>query len=215
MLDLNFRVECADVLEFAAVPTLLFKLRIETLESEPVCAVTLRTQIRIAATQRTYKPAEQARLANVFGEPQHWATTLQSLLWMHTTVQVPSFSERTVVDMLVPCTYDFEVVSAKYLYALEDGEIPLEFLFSGTIFYRSREGMLQVVQIPWEKEAQFRLPIRLWQQMMAHYFPNSVWLRLHKDTFDRLHSYQVQQGLPTWEAALERLLQASEGWEPL
>jgi hypothetical protein len=113
--------------------------------------------------------------------------------------------------MPVPCTYDFEVVSAKYFHALGDGEIPLEFLFSGTIFYRGADGALQIVQIPWEKEAQFRLPVCVWQQMMAQYFPNSAWLRVRRDTFDRLYAYKVCTGLPTWEAALEQLLRASTG----
>ena len=36
MPDLDFRVEGAEVLEFAAVPSLLFKLRIESLDEEPI-----------------------------------------------------------------------------------------------------------------------------------------------------------------------------------
>jgi hypothetical protein len=211
--NLNFRVEGAEVLAFAAVPTLLFKLGIENLDSEPVCAVTLHTQIRIAATQRHYQPEEQARLVDVFGAPQRWADTLKSMLWTHTTVQVPPFSGSTVIDMPVPCTYDLEVVSVKYFHALKGGEVPLVFLFSGTIFYRGEAGMLQIVQISWEKEAQFRLPIGLWQQMMAHYFPNRVWLLLHQDTFDRLLDYKIHRGLPTWDAALERLLHARQAEE--
>ena len=49
MPDLDFGVESAEVLEFAAVPSLLFKLRIENLEEEPIRSVALNTQIRIAA----------------------------------------------------------------------------------------------------------------------------------------------------------------------
>lgn len=44
--------------------------------------------------------------------------------------------------------------------------------------------------------------------MMEHYFPNSAWLRLRKDVFDQLYAYKAQQGLPTWEATLENLLQS-------
>ena len=46
--------------------------------------------------------------------------------------------------MPVVCTYDFEVVSVKYFSALGDGDIPLTFLFSGTIFYEGDEENLQV-----------------------------------------------------------------------
>jgi len=208
--DLNFRVEGAEVLEFAAVPSLLFKLRIENGEEEPIRSVALNTQIRIAATQRHYDTMEQERLLEVFGEPNRWRNTLRSLLWTHTVLQVPPFSGSTVVDMPVPCTYDLEVIAAKYFYALEDGEVPLELLFSGTVFYAGENGRLQVARISWEKEAEFRLPVRLWKEMMEHYFPNSAWIRLRKDAFDRLYDYKAHRGLPTWEAAIEALLHASE-----
>jgi hypothetical protein len=208
--DLDFRVEGAEVLEFAAVPSLLFKLRIENGEEVPIRSVALNTQIRIAATQRHYDSAEQERLLELFGEPGRWKDTLRSLLWTHTVLQVPPFSGSTVVDMPVPCTYDLEVVAAKYFYALEDGEVPLEFLFSGTVFYAGEGGRLQVARISWEKEAEFRLPVRLWKEMMEHYFPNSAWIRLRKDAFDRLYDYKARRGLPTWEAAVEALLHASE-----
>ncbi len=210
MADLDFAVEGAEVLEFAAVPSLLFKLRIENLEEEPIRSVALNTQIRIATTQRHYEAAEQERLLEVFGEAHRWGNTLQSLLWTHTTLQVPPFSGSTVVDMPVACTYDFEVVGAKYFHAIEDGEVPLEFLFSGTVFYAGEGGGLQIARIPWEKEAQFRMPVRVWKEMMEHYFPNSAWIRLRRDAFDRLYDYKARRGLPTWEAAVEALLRASE-----
>jgi hypothetical protein len=210
MPDLDFGVEGAEVLEFAAVPSLLFKLRIENLQEEPIRSVALNTQIRIAATQRHYDAAEQERLLEVFGEPSRWKDTLRSLLWTHTVLQVPPFSGSTVADMPVPCTYDIEVVWAKYFHALEDGEVPLEFLFSGTVFYAGQDGRLQVERISWEKEAEFRLPVRLWKEMIEHYFPNSAWIRLRRDAFDRLYDYKVRKGLPTWEAAVEALLHASE-----
>jgi len=209
MPDLDFRVEGAEVLEYAAVPSLLFKLRIANLEEERIRSVALNTQIRISATQRYYDTAEQERLLELFGEPSRWKDTLRSLLWTHTVLQVPAFSGSTVADMPVPCTYDLEVVAAKYFYALEDGEVPLEFLFSGTVFYAEEGGRLQAARISWEKGAEFRLPVRLWKEMMERYFPNSAWIRLRRDAFDQLYDYKVRRSLPTWEAAVEALLQAS------
>ena len=210
MPDLDFAVEGAEALTFAAVPSILFKLRIENPGEEPIRSVALSTQVRIAATQRHYDATEGERLLEVFGEPHRWGSTLRSLLWTHTTLQVPPFSGSTVVDMPVTCTYDFEVVAAKYFHALEDGEVPLEFLFSGTVFYAGEGGGLQIDRISWEKEAQFRLPVRLWKETMEHYFPNSAWIRLRRDAFDGLYDYKVRKGLPTWEAAVEALLRASE-----
>jgi hypothetical protein len=208
--NLDFRVEGAEVPEYAAVPSLLFKLRIENLEEEPIRSVALNTQIRIAATQRHYEAAEQERLLELFGEPHRWKDTLRSLLWTHTVLQVPRFSGSTVVDMPVTCTYDLEVVATKYFFALENGEVPLEFLFSGTVFYAAEGGRLQTARISWEKEAEFRLPVQLWKEMMERYFPNSAWIRLHRDAFDQLYDYKIRMGLPTWEATVEALLRASE-----
>src|SRR5690348_13046598 len=162
MPDLHFRIEGAEALPFAAAPSLAFKLRIENAAAEPVRSLMLQTQIRIATMARHYSAAEERRLQEVFGPAGQWGETLRSLLWTHAPAQVPAFTGSTLIDLPVPCTYDFEVASAKYFHNLEDGEIPLEFLFSGTVFYAGRVG-LQAEQIPWEKEARFRLPVRVWK----------------------------------------------------
>lgn len=209
MPDLDFHIEGAEALAYAAVPTLLFQLRIDDRLRDPVRSIMLNAQIRIAPRQRTYSPDEQERLRDVFGTPDRWAETLQSLLWTHVVHQIGPFTGETMVDLPVACSYDLEVAGAKYFHGLEDGEIPLEFLFSGSIFYAGARG-LQIEQIPWDREAQFRLPVRLWRQMIDHYFPGSAWFRLRRDAFDRLSAYKAQHGLLTWEAAIERLLDRSE-----
>jgi hypothetical protein len=210
MPDLSFEVAGVEAPAFAAIPTLVFKLHISNAnEHECIHTVALRCQIQIAVTRRRYSSAEQRRLLEVFGEPRRWGTTLRNLLWTHASTTVPRFAGNTVVDLPVPCTYDFEIVGTKYFHALEEGDMPLLFLFSGTIFYEGSEGALQVSQIPWTKEAAFRVPVALWQEMMACYYPNSVWLRLRKDVFDQFFQYKAAHSLPTWEDALVRLLQAS------
>jgi Family of unknown function (DUF6084) len=210
MPDLSFAVEGCEAPPFAAVPMLTFKLRIQNADKrERVLAVALRCQISLAPTRRRYNPAEQARLLEVFGEPHRWGETLRSFLWTNASTMVPQFTGSTLVSLPVPCTYDFEVVGTKYFHALEDGEAPLNFLFSGTIFYEGDGDNLQIAQISWQKEASFRMPIALWQDMMAHYYPNSAWIRLSKDVFDQLYSYKAEHALPTWEAALLELLRAS------
>ena len=42
-------------------------------------------------TRRGYAPKEQARLLDLFGNPERWGQTLRSLLWMHTSIVVPHF----------------------------------------------------------------------------------------------------------------------------
>jgi hypothetical protein len=205
--NLDFEVQGAAVAEYAAVPMLLFKLGIQNRSGPPIQSIALTTQIRIAPAQRRYSPAEEAGLLEVFGPAQRWGDTLRTFLWTHVQLQVRGFGDATVVDMHVPCTYDFEVASAKYFHALEKGEVPLEFFFSGTMFYQGGAG-LRVARISWEKEARYRMPVDLWQRMMDHYFPNSAWIRMRRDTFDRLARYRARNALPTWESALERLLPA-------
>jgi hypothetical protein len=213
MPDLNFEVERAEPLPHAASPQLIFKLAISDAAgagSAPIPAVALRCQVRIEPARRRYVATEQERLLDLFGEPARWGQTLKSLLWTQTGLVVPPFTGRTVVDLSVPCTYDFNVAATKFFYALEEGEVPLCLLFSGTIFYVEDEGgPLQVSPIPWEKEASFRLPVRVWKEMMELYYPNSTWLCLRRDVFDRLYRYKRRLGLPTWEQALERLLDTS------
>ena len=211
MPDLNFEVVGAEVPHFAAVPTLIFKLRISNAdEQERIHSITLHSQIQISVNRRRYSPEAQEKLLEVFGEPKRWGETLRPLLWTHANVFVSQFTGCTVVDMPIACTYDFEVAGTKYFSALGDGDIPLTFLFSGTIFYEGEEENLQVAQISWSKEATYRFPVQVWQEMMARYYPNSTFIRLHKDVFDRLYQFKATRGLPTWEDVVVRLLQMSE-----
>lgn len=209
MPDLSFQVEKAEAQPFAAVPMLVFKLRVSNTQAEgpeSIQSVALRCQIRIEPMRRRYEQQEQARLLDLFGEPHRWTQTLRSMLWTHTSIVVPSFVGQTVVDLPVPCSYDFNVAATRYFDALDAGEIPLCLLFSGTVFLTGENGALQASQISWEKEATFRLPVRVWREMMDLYYPNSAWLCVRKDLFERLSQYKARYGLPTWEQALESLL---------
>jgi hypothetical protein len=211
MPDLNFEVEGAEPERFAAVPLLLFKLHITEAvprggQPTPVHAITLRCQIRIEPSRRRYGAGEQERLLDLFGTPERWGQTLRPLVWTHVSAAMPSFTGSTRADLPVPCSHDFNLAATRYFAALEEGDLPLCFLFSGTIFYEAADAALQVQQIPWEKEAYFRLPAATWRRLMDVYYPNSAWLCLRKDVFDLLDQYRSHQGLPTWEQALERLL---------
>ncbi len=163
----------------------------------------------IESTRRRYTAAEQERLADLFGEPDRWSRTLVNLTWTHANVIVPPFEGHTVVDLPLPCTFDFNVAATKYFHGLEDGEIPLVLQFSGTVFYRDAGDRLQIAQISWDKEARFRLPVRTWHEMMDLYYPNGAWLRLRRDVFERLHRYKIENGIPDWDSALDSLLSAA------
>ena len=211
MPDLSFAVERAAPLTHAASPLIAFTLRIACADpEEQIASIALRCQIQFEVTRRHYGPEEQSRLLALFGEPERWSETLRTMLWTHATVTVPAFTGSTLVDLPVPCTYDFNVAATKYFYGLEAGDVPLCLLFSGTIFYRTDDGAMRIDQIPWEKEATFRLPIAVWRMMMDHYYPNTAWLNLPQDVFDRLYEYKSRSGLPTWEQVFTRLLATAE-----
>jgi hypothetical protein len=187
------------------VPNLIAKVRIEETTGEPVHALALRAQVRIDAHRRSYTEEEERGLLDLFGSRSRWSETLKPFLWMHTSAMVQGFTGSTEVDLVLPCTYDFEVAGAKYLAALRDGTIPLELLFSGTIFARGATGYA-VTQIPWDREARFELPAQVWRALMDQYFPGSGWLRLDRDAFDALGHFKAVRGLTSWEEAVSTLL---------
>lgn len=208
MPDLHFNIESAEPVAYAAVPMMAFRLCVEDrAHAEAIHSIALRAQIQIETPRRRYTAAEQERLLDLFGEPGRWGETARPMLWTHADVTVRAFSEAATVDLHVPCSFDFNLAATKYCHALEDGDIPLNFLFSGSCFYADAHGALQVAPIPWSREARFRLPQRAWCEMMNAYYPNSAWLRIRRDVFDRLQQYKSQAGLATWEEALEKLLQ--------
>jgi hypothetical protein len=210
MPDLSFQIVSAEAVAYSALPMLSFKMRIVSAdEEEQIQSINLKSQIMLTVTRRGYNAEEKAKLQELFGEPERWGSTLHTFLWTHVTTVVPRFTGSTIVDLPIPCSYDFEVVSTKYFNALEEGEIPLTFLFSGTIFYEGEAGNLQIGQISWSKEASYRLPVALWKEVIEAHFPNSAWIRLQKNVFDQLYQYKITHGLLTWEDALVRLLRAN------
>ncbi len=128
------------------------------------------------------------------------------MLWTNTAVVIPPFREHTAVDLPVPCTFDMTVATTKFFNAIESGFAPLTLLFSGTVFYTGDGGDLCVAQIPWSKETSYALPVAAWKKMMDEHYPNTAWLCLRRDVFERLHQYKTDRGIPTWEQALESML---------
>jgi Family of unknown function (DUF6084) len=204
--QLSFAVTGAAAERYSAAPVLNFALRIERTGGGPVRSILLDTQIQIAARRRPYAEAEQTGLSELFGTPDRWSTTLRTLLWTRTTLVVPPFGDCAEVTLPVACSYDLQASAASYLSGLQDGEVPLEFLFSGSVFYAGPGGMLQAARISWEREAEYRLPVVVWREAMDRHFPGVAWVQLGRPVFDRLRSYKAAHGLRTLEDAVERLM---------
>jgi len=205
MNDLAISVVSSAPDPYAAVPTLVLRLRIEAPVAEPVHAMALKAQIRIEPQLRRYSPEEGERLLELFGETPRWGDSLRPFLWTHVSTTVAEFTGATEIDLPVPCTYDFEVAAAKYLHSLGDGEIPIVLLFNGTIF-SYRDGGLVVQPIPWHVEAPHRLPVAVWRATMDGFYPNSGWIRIRRETIDALTKYKSDLALTSWEDTFERLL---------
>ena len=205
MTDLRFEVVGARAEPYAAVPTLVLRLSMRDAGGAAIHAIGLKIQVQIEARRRHYTHAEEDRLFELFGEPARWGQTLKTILWTHVGVMVPAFDGSTEVDIPIACTYDFEVAAAKLFHALDDGEIPLLLQFSGSVFSRTETGFA-VDQIGWNQEATYRLPVRIWREMMDWYFPDSAWIRLRRDTFNSLHRFRGREALRTWEETIDLLL---------
>jgi hypothetical protein len=132
---------------------------------EAIQGVTLRCQIQIEAPRRRYSEQEQRKLLDLFGEPERWGQTLRSMLWANIATTVPAFTGATTIALEAPRSLDLNEGATKYFDALEDGDVPLTLLFSGTVFYHSAEGRLQVAPISWNSEARFRMPVRVWREL--------------------------------------------------
>jgi hypothetical protein len=214
MADLIFGCTGATAERYAATPTLTFALTITERSGVRVHAIALRCQIRIEPHRRRYSAAEAQRLHDLFGDPSRWAETVKPIQLATVTTMVPAFTAVTEANLPVPCTYDLEVASARYLQGLDDGTVPLLLLFSGTVFVATDSGY-SVELVPWSAEASYRMPVSVWQELVDLHFPGSAWLRCSHGTLDALSAFKAKRALPTWDATLTALLaEAGQGAEP-
>jgi uncharacterized protein DUF6084 len=205
MSELEFTVADVFAERYAAAPQLTARLRIEERTGETIHAIALRCQVRIEPQRRKYSADEESELLDMFGTRDRWFDTLKPFMWMQCTAMVQGFTGITEVDLVMPCTYDFEVTWSKYLHALRNDTIPVVFLFSGTVFTRGVTGF-GVEQVPWDCESRYEIPVSVWRDMIDHYFPNTGWLRLSRETIESLAHYKSVRGLTSWEETVASLL---------
>jgi uncharacterized protein DUF6084 len=208
MAELTFGCTGAHMVRNAATPTFALSLNITESTGVRLHAIALRCQIRIEPRRREYSADEARRLTDLFGETDRWTRAAEFLQLATLSAIVAGFRWRTEVDLQVPCSYDLEVASARYLQALDDGIIPLLLLFSGTVFV-DHGNTYSVELIPWSLEASFPLPVRVWHDVIDEHFPGSAWLRCNRDTLGALAEFKSANALPTWDATLSALLAAA------
>jgi hypothetical protein len=203
--ELSFDCTSARPDKFAITPAMSMSLRISEVTGQQIEAIALRCQLRIEPTRRRYSGAEAEKLTDLFGETDRWADTLKPIQFANLSIMVPGFAGSTDVDLPIPLSYDMEIGSTRYFAGLDQGEVPLLLLFSGTIF-GSADGKLVVQQVPWSKEARYRLPVALWREAIDAHFPSSAWFRVSTRTLDELQRFKASRALPTWDATVNALL---------
>jgi hypothetical protein len=213
MTDLAFSVIGAKAEPYAASPALSLRLRVTESTGVRVDAIALRIQVQLEVQRRRYAASESDLLEELFGKPARYADTLKPVLWQHISTMVLSFTGETELDVIVPCSYDFEVAANKYLASLQDGFVPLDLLLSGTAFVEGENGVTPEF-VPWNCEARYALPISVWRDAMDAHFPNAAWIRIDRDLFDELRRFKIASGLPTWDAVLARLAEAAKAARP-
>ena len=208
MPELSFAVESVAPMTSTATPVLVLRLKVSNATDEQIHSIALNSQLQIEPARRSYSDAEKSSLSDLFGEPGRWGSTVRPLFWTTLNNTVPGFQGSTSLDLRVPCTFDFNVAATKYFHAIEDGDIPVVLFFSGTVFYVAND-RVQIAPISWSHQASCRIPAEVWKEMMRLHYPNSAWLSLRQDVFDRLYRYKVRNGIPTWEESIEHVLAAA------
>ncbi|MFB7374400.1 DUF6084 family protein [Streptomyces sp. NPDC056222] len=205
----EFSFSCTDVRAdaYAAGPTLVFRLRITSTGGTRVHAMALRCQIRIEPARRGYDDVEAEALGDLFGERSRWGSSLNPVQFAQASVMVPGFTGEIETDLVVPCTYDTDIAASRYFRSLSDGDVPLLLLFSGTAF--TGAGGFNVEPVPWDREVAYRMPVKIWREMIDQHFPGCGWIRLPGDAMDALLAYRSRRALPSWQATVESLLEAS------
>ena len=213
MSEWSFSVVDVAPTPYAATPELTARLCIQEGTGARVHAVALHCQVRIEPQRRGYDLDDERGLLPLFGQRDRWPQTLKPFLWMHCDTPVQGFTGRTEVDLPLPCTYDFDVTGSRYLHAVGGGTVPVVLMFSGTVFTRGDHGF-SVQQVPWDSEARYDLPVRVWQDMISTYFPHAGWVRLDHDVLAELGDYRARHGLVSWEETVTHLLQQVDAVAP-
>src|SRR5204862_4248524 len=123
-----------------------------------------------------------------------------------------ALERRMVIDLPVASTWGLGVASGRGWHAIRDGDVPLVFLFSGTVF-KVADARLSIEPVPWDVETSYRLPAGVWHSTMDHFFPGGGWVRLQRETIDRLQAFRGRNAGVSWDDAIGSLLQAAAAEE--
>lgn len=194
-------------------PTLRLHLRIAETTGTRIHALALRTQIRLEPAARRYRPAQQERLVELFGDPSRWGRTLAPMQVATVSSLAPSFDGEHTLALEVPMTFDTELAVTRYFRGVSDDPdetVPIRLLFSGTVFYAGAQDEVRIGLVPWSLETTFRLPVSVWRDMARDFHGGTTWLALPERTLARLSAWRAARALPTWEQTFDALLDGAD-----
>jgi hypothetical protein len=139
MPDLSFQIEGVQAVRLRA-PLLGFDLRVTNTAASAYTPSPSGARSRLRRTRRRYGAKDQERLQDLFGEPHRWGQTLRTMLWTQASVDRARFHGRAPCGAAGALHLRLQCGRVKYFQGLEEGEIPLCFQFSGTVFYESATG---------------------------------------------------------------------------
>jgi len=205
MTTLRFHVSDPSPSSQVATSAVSFRLRIQNEGQARVHMLALRCQVQIEprVSRRSVDEAKHLRAAS--SHSPLWSRKLRPLLWARVALIVPAFERVTTADLVVPCTYDFQIASTRYLHGVRDDGIPLRFLFTGSIFRLQNEAF-SVEPVPWDTDATFTLPATVWRTALDRILPHNASLSLRRETLDALLAFRTSRALPTWDDTLDVLL---------
>lgn len=207
MPEFHFEATGARILPSALVPTIAIDCNVRNQPAtEKIQTAILRCQIRIETPRRTYSVEEQTWLRSLFGEPDRWSVTLKPLHWTSVSAVLSAFSGTTSFSLEVPCTFDIRAAASQYFLGLRDGTVPLTLLFSGSIFYEPEAGRLQAFPVSWNTEARLQFPVALWKDVIDLHYPNSSFLTLRRDVFERLNAFKIESGVASFDDVIELMM---------
>ena len=121
------------------------------------------------------------------------------------STMVPGFTGSTEIDLPVPFSYDLQIASTRYFSSLDEGEIPLLLLFSGTIFGQatggSRCSRCRGARRP-RTGCRSACGGRRWTCTSR----TRAWITMSRQTLDELIRFKTRHALPTWDATVAALL---------
>jgi hypothetical protein len=208
VVELGFRIVGASPLEHAATPIVCVHVIAESRAA--VRAVVLRCLVVIDPGARAYDANEAAALERVLGPADRRATA--PLVWAQLPQNLPGFEGELGFDLHLPCSLDLRAGGAAYLDAIEDGNVPLTVLFSGTAFVADDAGALSALPIPQTAEARFALPIAVCRDALSRHHGDATLVPVRREILARLRRFAAHrhERTPALDDAIENLLDLAE-----